>query len=122
MLISEAKWLGKALEDLQLSSNSVFLNFGSQTETYNYESQHIINYLVNPIRNKHILKNLDLQTGRGIDFAGNIYDDEFLDYLKQFKFDVILLCNVLEHVTDIQELCQRVKSKLADDVFIFSWS
>jgi SAM-dependent methyltransferase len=118
MLINEAKWLGRALEELQLNPNSVFLNFGSQTETYNMENQHINSYLINPIRNNHILKNLDLQAGRGIDFTGNIYDDEFLDYLKQFKFDVILLCNVLEHVVDIQDLCQRVQCLLSDNGFI----
>jgi len=72
MLISEAKWLGKAIEELKLSPNSVFLNFGSQTETYNVENQHINRYLINPIRNNYILKNLDLQAGKGIDFTGNI--------------------------------------------------
>jgi SAM-dependent methyltransferase len=118
MLINEAKWLANAIEELQLRPNSVFLNFGSQTETYNLENQHIINYLVNPIRNNHILKNLDLQAGNGIDFTGNIYDDAFLDYLEQFKFDVILLCNVLEHVVDIQDLCQRVQRLLSDNGFI----
>jgi len=60
MLINEAKWLGKAIEELKLRPNSVFLNFGSQTETYNVENQHINRYLINPIRNNYILKNLDL--------------------------------------------------------------
>ncbi|MBM3418073.1 MAG: hypothetical protein FJY17_04010 [Bacteroidetes bacterium] len=118
MLINEAKWLGKAIEELKLSPNSVFLNFGSQTETYNAENQHINSYLINPIRNNYILKNLDLQVGKGIDFTGNIYDNEFLAYLKEFKFDVILLCNVLEHVVEIKDLCKRVQCLLSDTGFI----
>jgi len=118
MLINEAKWLGAAIQELPLKPNSVFLNFGSQTENYNEENKHIINYLIDPIRNKHKIKNLDLQTGKGIDFTGNIYNDEFLEYMKQFKFDVILLCNVLEHVVDIDSLCQRVQVLLSEDGFL----
>jgi hypothetical protein len=48
MIINQAKWLGKGIEELQLSPNPVFLNFSSQIETYNVENQHIISYLVNP--------------------------------------------------------------------------
>ena len=82
MLINEAKWLGAAIQELPLKPNSVFLNFGSQTENYNEENKHIINYLIDPIRNMHKIKNLDLQTGKGIDFTGDIYNDDFLEYMK----------------------------------------
>ncbi|MBU3928502.1 MAG: methyltransferase domain-containing protein, partial [Bacteroidetes bacterium] len=92
--------------------------FGSQTENYNEENKHIINYLIDPIRNKHVIKNLDLQMGKGIDFTGNIYNDDFLEHMKQFKFDVILLCNVLEHVVDIPSLCHRAQCLLSENGFI----
>jgi hypothetical protein len=37
--------------------------------------------------------------------------------MKQFKFDVILLNQVLEHAEDIEQLCQRVQCLLTDNGF-----
>jgi len=118
MLINEAKWLGSAIQELPIEPNSVFLNFGSQTENYHKENKHIVNYLINPILKNHLIKNLDLHPGKGIDFVGNIYDDNFLYEMKQIKFDIILLCNVLEHVEDIERLCQRIEVLLAENGYL----
>lgn len=108
MLINEAKWIGERIQTLSLEKESVVLNFGSQTLKYNNDSKHLIDYVVNPIQQKCKLHNLDLQNDPGIDYCGDILDDKFFDELSAIMFDGVLLCNVLEHDTDIKSIAQRV--------------
>jgi SAM-dependent methyltransferase len=108
MLINEAKWIGNSIPLLQLNRHSVVLNFGSQNQNYNKESRHIMDYVINPLKENYQLRNLDIKSGVGIDYSGNIFDDIFFDELKTHRFDCILLCNVLEHVTDIQLMINRI--------------
>lgn len=104
---------------MNLKTGLKFLNFGSQSAEYNKKNSHIINFLINPIKEKHHLINLDLKPGSGVDIVGNIYDDVFFNKIKNEKFDCILLCNVLEHVQDIQLLCSRISSLLNDGGLVF---
>jgi SAM-dependent methyltransferase len=121
MLINEAKWIGEAIRTLPLEGGSVFLNFGSQSEEYNKKNIHIEKYLLKPIRENHSIKNLDLKPGKGIDFAGDLYEDVFFGELKKQNFDCILLCNVLEHVEQIEPLCRRLSDLLdKNGIIIFS--
>lgn len=121
MLIKEAIWIGDNLSLLHLKTNSIVLNFGSQTNKFNKNNTHIINYVIRPIDESSILKSLDLKKVTGIDFSGNLYDDDFFNKMKGFHFDCILLCNVLEHVTDIEELCKRISGLLKKDgILIFT--
>lgn len=121
MLINEAKWLGESIQDLKLKKKSVFLNFGSQSEKYNRTNIHIKKYLLNPIKENHTIKNLDIKPGKLIDYVGNLYDDEFFIKLKKQKFDCILLCNVLEHVEQIELLCNRISDLLSiGGIIVFS--
>ena len=115
MLIQESIWIRDNLSLLDLNPSSVVLNFGSQTMEYNKINSHLINNVIRPISERSILKALDLQIGEGIDFSGNLYDDVFFCKMKGFHFDCILLCNVLEHVTDIEELCIRISGLLKKD-------
>jgi SAM-dependent methyltransferase len=109
MLPNEAKWIGKQIPKLQLNKNMTVLNFGSQTVSYNNRNTFIIENIIDPIKQVSSLKNLDLQDGEGIDYTGDIIRDQvFFEKLRAEQFDVILLCNVLEHVTDIQTLTNRV--------------
>lgn len=108
MLVNEAKWIGELINYLPLTKDSVVLNFGSQTLKYNKESKHLIDFVVNPIKQKCQLKNLDLQKSAGIDYSGDILDDTFFNKLTSIQFEGIFLCNVLEHVTNIEGIAQRV--------------
>jgi len=118
MLIKEAEWIGESLPLLDLKQGSVFLNFGAQTKEYNQENNHILRYLINPIKSKHTIKNLDLQKGEGIDFSGDILDDIFFNELKKNKFHCILLCNVLEHVHDINKITQRLSDLMESGTYL----
>ncbi|KUO61697.1 hypothetical protein APF79_03595 [bacterium BRH_c32] len=118
MLINEAKWLGTQIMSIELKTGSRFLNFGSQSENYNKTNDHILKYFLNPIKTKHTVINLDLGPGAGVDIVGNIYDNDFFEELKKESFDCILLCNVLEHVEDIEEICTRLNLLLKEGGFI----
>lgn len=108
MLNNEAIWIGENLSALSLNNNAIVLNFGSQNQKYNKENKYLMDYVINPIREKSQLRNLDLQSGDGIDYSGNLYENDFFLKMKAIQFDCILLCNVLEHVTNIEELTKRV--------------
>jgi len=108
MLNNEAIWIGENIADLSLNINSVVLNFGSQNQKYNNENKYLMDYVINPIRTKYQLRNLDLQVGDGIDYSGNLYEEVFFNKMKAIQFDCVLLCNVLEHVTNVEELASRI--------------
>lgn len=108
MLDKEAIWIGRNLTILSLNPDSVVLNFGSQNQKYNHENKCMMDYVINPIRQRCHLRNLDLQWGDGIDYSGDLYEDKFFNKIKEFQFDCVLLCNVLEHVSNVTELTRRV--------------
>ncbi|MCF8396353.1 MAG: class I SAM-dependent methyltransferase [Melioribacteraceae bacterium] len=49
-----------------------------------------------------------MQKGHGIDYSGDILDDSFFNRLAYIQFDGVLLCNVMEHVTNIDGITQRI--------------
>jgi len=64
---------------------------------------------------------LDIKPSQGVDFCGDLYDDDFFAKMKKEKIDSVLLCNVLEHVKDIELLCDRIKDLLRPGgIIIFS--
>jgi SAM-dependent methyltransferase len=108
MLINEAKWIGAIIPSLPLTKESIVLNFGSQSLKYNNENKQLMDFVINPLKERCQLRNLDVQTGPGIDYSGDLFDDVFFKKLKLIRFEGVLLCNVLEHVTNIEELARRV--------------
>lgn len=118
MLNKEALWIGENISVLSLNINSVVLNFGAQSDKYNMENKYLMNYVIIPIKKTFQLRNLDLQSGDGIDYSGNLYEEDFFRKMRSIQFDCILLCNVLEHVTNIEELCTRVSDLIKPGGFI----
>ena len=108
MLINEAKWIGERINHLPIIKNGIVLNFGSQTLKYNKENKHVIDFVINPLKQVCLLKNLDLHKGPEIDYSGNILNDTFFNQLASIQFEGVLLCNVLEHVTNIKGIAQKV--------------
>jgi SAM-dependent methyltransferase len=118
MLIKEAKWISDTILSLPVSKESLVLNFGSQSIKYNYENRHILELVITPLKNKCDLKNLDIQTGPGIDYSGDLYDDSFFNQLKSTRFDAVLLCNVLEHVKNINLMSKRISELIKPGGFL----
>jgi len=58
--------------------------------------------------------NFDIKAGEGIDISGDIFDNDTFERLKQYQFDCILLCNVLEHVPDYRKLCLRIQALMKE--------
>jgi len=108
MLINEAKWIYKIIDKIPIKKKWVILNFGSQNVNYNKNNSHILEYVIKPLKNKCIIKNLDIKSGPNIDYSGDILTDDYFAFLKTQHFDGVLLNNLLEHVTDYKELALRV--------------
>ena len=63
-----------------------------------------MNLVINPLRERSQFCSLDIQSGQGIDFSANLYEDSFFLLMKFRSFDGILLCNVIENIDIIEEL------------------
>lgn len=118
MLNNEAKWIGKIIPSLPITKESIVLNFGSQSLKYNYENKQLMKFVINPLNDRCQLRNLDIQQGPGIDYSGDLYNDSFFNQLKSIPFDGVLLCNVLEHVTNVEELARRVSQLIKPGGFL----
>jgi len=118
MLIKESKWIGNLIKEMDLKKEAVFLNFGSQSDSYNCDNDHIAKNVITPVREKYIIVNLDIKERPGVDISGDILDDHFFKNLKKYKFHCVLLCNVLEHVENHVELCRRTGELIKKNGYI----
>ena len=118
MLNNEAIWIGNNLKLIPLDTTSIVLNFGSQNQKYNKGNKYLMDCVINPLKRKCQLRNLDIQSGIGIDYSGDLYDDDFFNKIKTIQFDCVLLCNVLEHVTNIESLANRISEIIKPEGFI----
>ena len=111
MLINESKWIYSILDDLELKKDDVVFNFGSQSSKYNSQNAFVMDNVILPLRRKCQFKNIDLKSGQGIDYSGDILEAGFFIQLAALNPKAILLSNVLEHVLDINRVTARI-SKL----------
>ncbi len=108
MLLNESLWLKTAIQSLPLPAGSKILNFGSQ-RLNSLRCQPYIENIYGTIKEKQCsIVNFDLVPGEGVDISGDIMRDDVLYKLKEYKFDIVFLFNVLEHVKDIEAICKRI--------------
>lgn len=118
MLEKESRWIRDVVKELQLGKDAICLNFGSQINSYNVKNKFIYSNVIMPIEEKCMIKNLDIKKGSGIDISGDILDDGFFQKILNYKFDCILICNVLEHVKNYVELCKRISLLVKENGYI----
>lgn len=120
MLKKEAEWLRDSILGLPLESGSVVLNFGSKQADYLKRYRYILENVDRPTEAKGLrVVNLDLVPGPGVDLSGDIFDEKFFEAVQAWGFSAVYLFNVLEHVTDIPKLCQRIESLVREGGWIF---
>jgi hypothetical protein len=111
MLEREAQWLRDAILDLPDEPGCSVLNFGSQNAGYLRKYPYIDQCINTPTMARGWqMTNLDLLPGPGVDISGNLYNDDFLREVKARRFRGVYLFNVLEHVTNVFSLCERIES------------
>ena len=111
MFTEESIWIVDLLESLNFFSGCKVLDIGSSTTEFrNITQPHIENNVFKPLRNRGCeIFHVDKKNGDGIDIVYNISDPE-MDTPSTLAgaFDLVLCCNLLEHVSDVRETARRV--------------
>ena len=96
----EAKYVAGHLKELTKERGGTILNLGSSSKHFREKQQpHIDRELFSPLRKGNIrLIHSDIKEEEGVDIPGNIFDVNIQEKLRAEKPDIILLCNMLEHL------------------------
>ena len=121
MFKTEAAWLGRLLREYRTDELSPMLNIGSSTRDFREKEQPWTEgELFAPLRARGVnLVHLDSRAGDGIDIKADMLDDSDLERVRGLGPRAILLCNILEHVTDPQKLADRCIDLLPPGGLIF---
>lgn len=112
LLIREAKWVGEQLRLATASRSGIkILNLGSSTEDFRKRHQpYIDRSIFQPLLNVPDVQILhcDVRSGPGIDLTADVTQKRDIRMLEKYRFDVCLMSNLLEHVTDIKAVVSHV--------------
>lgn len=121
MLIEEAKWLSDVMSRMDPSQTYPLLNIGSSTENFRKVVQPWIDrYLFAPARKKGMtVVHSDIKKAEGVDLVGDLTDGEFRQRVKGMEFKSVLCANLLEHVTNKEEICAALEAIVRPGGYIF---
>lgn len=102
MFEQEVVWINAALEGQDAGALSPMLNIGSSTLEFRTRTQPFIDAkLFAPLTARGVrVVHADLKAAPGVDLTSNILTDEGFAEAKAVGARSLLLCNLLEHVTD----------------------
>jgi SAM-dependent methyltransferase len=114
MLLNESLYLKTLIDTLEGDANTKVLNFGSQREDTLSTYQPWVNKnIIETTRVKGFtIVNFDIVDGKGVDIAGDLFEEKTFTLLKTHQYSIVFLFNVLEHVTDIPRLCRQIEAIL----------
>lgn len=100
----EAQCIAELADVIGVQPGWVCLNVGSSTRRFReFEQPHIQAELIRPLEARGIrFVHCDLKPDEGVDLVGNVLDPEFQLRLAGLQPDLLLCCNLLEHLTDPQ--------------------
>lgn len=106
MLWREAKWFATEMRMLADTQLYPMLNIGSHTKEFRKREQPWIDrYLFAPARDKGLsVVHSDLQSLPGVDLVGDLLDPVFLAKIAAMRFRSVFCANLLEHVTNREEI------------------
>lgn len=111
MLIEEARWINDVLEKAGPEPGWMVLDIGSSTEYFRRVDQPYIDYYVfRPLRKAGAtIVHVDSRQGEGIDLIADLADPGSQGQVDNLpKADIVLCCNMLEHVVDRQMVAGRL--------------
>lgn len=117
MRVEEAKYIGQILKDLSQIIHGPVLNLGSSTEHFRKVDQsHIHQEIFEQLDRTEVqVLHSDLKQQEGVDISGDIFDLEVQNRLKDLKPQVILVCNLMEHLqVEVREILPRVLDNILD--------
>jgi len=121
MLIEEAQWLRSKLDALDPDGVFPMCNIGSSTEHFRrVEQPYIDKYLFEPARARNLkVVHVDTKAAAGIDLVGDLTDPNFLRHVTTLNIRSVMCCNLLEHVTDRQIVCDAMRSMVGPGGYLF---
>ncbi len=121
MLKEEARWLGQTL--LKQDSEELYplLDVASSGEAFwTLRQPWIGKEIWGPVGEAGgEVVHTDVEDVAGVDLAGDLYDDRFLERLREMGFRSLLVANLLEHVREPAQLAQRLLSILPAGGLLF---
>jgi SAM-dependent methyltransferase len=120
MMRQEAEWIGQVLYGTDANRFFPLLNVGSSSE---YHRRHIQPWIDSnifaPARERDLgVVHTDLIDAPGVDVVGDLLDPTFLHRLRSMRFRGVLCSNLLEHVTNRQEICDALVEVLEPGGFL----
>jgi len=110
MLIEEADWIKKVIEQHFKTEDFPILNIGSSTLKFRTEVQPFIDQKIfEHLREKGLkIFHTDLKKEEGVDINGDLNSQEFRAQLKGLCIKSVLCSNLLEHLEKPQEICDSI--------------
>lgn len=114
MRSEEAKLVGELILERRDEIGAV-LEIGSSDQYHREVAQpHISQHIHHPLAAAGVrVVTTDIKTGNGIDIAGDLFDPKVREKLAAVKPDLVLCCNILEHVSDRQAFAAAVSALVA---------
>lgn len=102
MRIEEAQRIAGIAKELFADKAATVLNIGSSTRHFREVSQpHIEAELLQPLMSAGFsLLHCDMKSDDGVDLVGNVLEASFRDEIADLDVDLLLCCNILEHLAD----------------------
>jgi hypothetical protein len=121
MFREEARWLANIIDSLQPNSVFPMVNIGSSNKKFRESEQPWIDALLfKPARQKgYSVIHVDMKPDIGVDLVGDLRDPFFLQELSEINTKSVLCSNLLEHVTNREEICKIISSIIPKSGYIF---
>ena len=110
MFLEEAQWIERALARRSLPERATVLDVGSSSEEFRTHVQpHIEEHVLGPLRRRGAqITHLDAKHEPGIDVVADLTTADLDAAAGGRRFDLVLCCNMLEHVEDRAAVVDRL--------------
>ncbi|WP_042342595.1 methyltransferase type 11 [Calothrix sp. PCC 7507] len=121
MFREEASWLANLIYSLEPNNVFPMLNIGSSNKKFREQEQPWIDDLLfKPARQKgYSVIHTDMKNDLGVDLVGDLCDRAFLQKLSEMNIKSVLCSNLLEHLTNREEICKIISSIIPNGGYIF---
>jgi hypothetical protein len=117
----EAIWFRDAILGIEKRDRSPVLNLGSSTLEYRkFICPFIDRDLFSPLITAGIsVIHADLKDSSGVDYVGDVLDSDFRETLTGLGVRSVICTNLLEHVDNIDEMCQALNILCPERGYLF---
>jgi len=110
MFKEEARWINTVFSGIGFKSSTAVLDVGASNLEYRTVAQPHINELIHePLLAKGFkIDFLDIKPHKGVDLVLDLVSDDLPDSTFSNKYDLIICCNILEHVSRRETFLQNL--------------